>query len=83
MSTALCGGPGMDAYTGLPPLREPRCADGHREIYMRWRVRRNGYWCRHCGAVMSVEENMSRPDNAWYKRRLNAVYAWIFSEEVA
>ena len=40
MTLSICGGTSMDAWLGLPAPKEPRCGNGHREIYMRWRVRR-------------------------------------------
>ena len=74
MTDAICGD-SLDAYLGPPPPKQPTCDDGHRRILMVWRVRRQGYWCRHCGRVMTEEENIARPENAWYRERVQRLLA--------
>ena len=81
MTLLICGNSAdFDSYVGLPPPTEPHCDVGHSRILMRWRVRKDGYWCRHCGRVMTWEENIAAPHNEWYRRRDERLQNYIKTE---
>ena len=77
---AICGN-SMDSYLGVPAPTRPKCANGHRAILMHWRVRLDGYICRHCGRHMSEKDNIARSENAWWRARIEAVEAALRSME--
>ena len=81
MTHVIICGSSMDTWLGLPPPTEPHCDAGHRRILMRWRVRRNGWWCRHCGRVMSESFNRSAPHNDWWRQRRDSLDARMICEE--
>ena len=64
----ICG-ESSDLWLGVPPPKAPHCENGHRRIVMRWRVRKHGFLCRHCGHVMSEGENLQAVHNTWWRER--------------
>ena len=68
MGSAICG-EGLDLYLGVPSPKRPRCANGHRERYMEYRSRIDGFRCMKCRREISWQDNIDSPHNDWYRAR--------------
>ena len=69
----LCG-ESMDDWLGVPQPTTPRCSgrsagDPHRERYMEYRVRIDGFRCMKCRREITWQENLNGPHNAWWRGR--------------
>ena len=70
----VCG-ESMDDWLGLPPPSRPRCegkwaGDPHRERYMEYRKRLDGFQCMKCRREVSWQDNLDAPHNQrWRERR--------------